>query len=73
MDIYPTRFPAVTSTDTLVHELSAGLEVIALARFTTGAELHYRRDHYGDIHEEIFVPPELFYCIVHRRGGCHNY
>lgn len=59
MDIHPTRFPAVASTDTLIHERSAGLEFIALARFTTGVELHYRRDHHGDIHEEIFVPPEL--------------
>lgn len=59
MDIHSTRFPAVASIDTIIRERSAGLEVIALARFTTGVELHYRRDHQGRVYEELFVPPDL--------------
>lgn len=76
MDIYPTRFPALVSIDTIIRERSAGLELIALARFTTGVELHYRRDQHGRVYEEIFLPLDLhtlwYQTMVMQSFGTHE-
>lgn len=61
------------STEILVRDATSGIEVIAVASFPNGAQLRYRRDPQGRIHEELFKPtnsqtPWLSRQLPHSRG-----